>query len=79
MPQQFSNFPRLETVFLNHNEILSLDGALSGCRALKRIDLESNQIHTVSKEYTKDIDTQTQTTDNISSLSITPYNIYCIY
>ncbi|XP_050316211.1 carboxypeptidase N subunit 2 isoform X2 [Anthonomus grandis grandis] len=45
---QLSKYPKLETVFLNFNEISSLDGAISGCKSLERIDLESNQIHTLT-------------------------------
>ncbi|CAH1129995.1 unnamed protein product [Ceutorhynchus assimilis] len=48
VPQELSNYPRLETVFLNNNEFTTLDGAVSGCKALERIDLESNQIHTIT-------------------------------
>lgn len=47
VPQQLSDYPRLETLFLNNNELTSLDGAISRCRALERINLRSNQIHTV--------------------------------
>lgn len=50
IPQQMSNYPRLDTLFLSYNQITSLDGAVSGCKALERIDLEANQIHTITTD-----------------------------
>ncbi|KAL1501331.1 hypothetical protein ABEB36_006672 [Hypothenemus hampei] len=45
---QLSHYPRLETLFLNNNEITFLGGAFAGCRALDRIDLSANQIYTLT-------------------------------